>query len=868
MMEESGGDIENPPPKSSVAVKNNPHNNTPSNDPNKKLKIALLSTFLLVVVVLAIALGVTLQGNTNNNTSSSPSTNDETGEGGKGETSPELLGQTTPSVDEATYLVSPGPIEARIRMATADIANGYTSCADLKDDILNALKHLANTVIVEQSKYGWYYETNCGEDDTVADGTSFAPTSSGTSEVLAAAAPESGAAMDMDGSTASKFQEDSYETNNQVQGVDEADIVKSDGKHVFTAYGDVIFAWDAQDAKKGLSITRMPYNDTADKDCDITPFPEPMPVDVIAVEEDTLSTKEPLPEETTTTSGSSGRNRKVMMMADIMPIPCYKPKPQIHSLLLHDSRLTAIVSEQSSYYYSPYAAETSTLLDYQDLTIKVYDAEKVPLDGSPLTLLGEKKIKGNYHDARSIDNYGVVITTSQVNTYSFTDELYRYRPQYCGLNSTAYEALAKETALNATESFMEKMVKDLELELDGNCDGIFQVATSATIQAGDSKEVFDSNLLGNFVRVMNFDMAMSTTQLKNEFNTSYSGTFASGWPESIYVSQGFAGVVNVGHDHDPSKNTWEESTFVLGFDISGATPRPFAFARAPGRPLNKFATDLYKGHLRIATTKTDWSNTNTDISTTVNQIFVFKVPTDEDQDHEMELVGWTNPEEIGKKNELITAVRFMGDRAYVVTFEQTDPFYVVDLATPSAPTVIGELEIPGFSQYLHELELDDQRYMLGIGREDDAIKIGLFDISDEKNPIQSAFHLEKQASSAAGTDSLAFRYLPVSQLLIIPKSEWTWTENGNFDGFVVYSVNATHITPVHEIQHADSQSMYRGCWYNAYLQPRSLVFQSKLTTLLSHSVLSTDLETGDTLWDLNLDVALNNTECHGYFGWY
>jgi len=411
MMEESGGDIENPPPKSAVAVKNNPHNNTPSNDPNKKLKIALLSTFLLVVVVLAIALGVTLQGNTNNNTSSSPSTSDGKGEGGTGgeltvaiiistsavptitsseitlssssssssyatETSPELLGQTTPTVDEATYLVSPGPIEARIRMATADIANGYTSCADLKDDILNALKHLANTVIVEQSKYGWYYETNCGDpvfiaEDTVADGTSFAPTSSGTWEVLAAAAPEAGETMEMDGSTASKFQEDSYETNNQVQGVDEADIVKSDGKHVFTAYGDVIFAWDAQDAKKGLSITRMPYNDTADKDCDIMPFPEPMPVDVIAVEEDTLSTKEPLPEETTTASGSSGRNRKAMMMADIMPMPCYKPKPQIHSLLLHGSRLTAIVSEQSSHYYSPYAAETSTLLDYQDLTIKV-----------------------------------------------------------------------------------------------------------------------------------------------------------------------------------------------------------------------------------------------------------------------------------------------------------------------------------------------------------------------------------------------------------------------------------------------------------------------------------------------------------------
>jgi len=474
-MEESAGDIENPPPAaSSAAAKKNPHNNTPINDPNKKFKLKLLSAFLLVVVVLSVALGATFQGNTNSNTSSSPSTNDEKREGGKEgelpnnkptmafhlccdhgtissseitpfssnatESSPEdLLGQTTPTVDESTYLVSPGPIQARIRMATADIANGYTSCDDLKDDIRNALKHLANSIIVDQSRNGWYNETNCGEDpafimeDTFyVDDAAFEPA--------------------MDRSAASKVKEDNYETNNQVQGVDEADFVKSDGKHVFTAYGDVIFAWDAQDANKGLSITRMPYNDTADKGCFMV-----------------------LPE-----------------TDDMMPIPCYIPKPQVHALLLHGSRLTAIVSEES---YPNY--ETSTLLDYQDLTIKVYDAENVPLDGSPLTLLGEKKIKGDYHNARSIDNYAAVITTSQVNTYSFTDALYRYNPQYCGLNSTAYEALAKETALNATESFMEKMVKDLELELDGNCDGIFQVAS---MQSGNSNEVYGSNLLGEYIR--------------------------------------------------------------------------------------------------------------------------------------------------------------------------------------------------------------------------------------------------------------------------------------------------------------------------------------------------------------------------------
>ena len=249
MKTESAGDIENPPPAaSSAAAKKNPHNNTPINDPNKKFKLKLLSAFLLVVVLLSVALGATFQGNTNSNTSSSPSTNDEKREGGKEgelpnnkptmafhlccdhgtissseitpfssnatESSPEdLLGQTTPTVDESTYLVSPGPIQARIRMATADIANGYTSCDDLKDDIRNALKHLANSIIVDQSRNGWYNETNCGEDpafimeDTFyVDDAAFEPA--------------------MDRSAASKVKEDNYETNNQVQGVDEADFVK------------------------------------------------------------------------------------------------------------------------------------------------------------------------------------------------------------------------------------------------------------------------------------------------------------------------------------------------------------------------------------------------------------------------------------------------------------------------------------------------------------------------------------------------------------------------------------------------------------------------------------------------------------------
>ena len=110
-----------------------------------------------------------------------------------------------------------------------------------------------------------------------------------------------------------------------------------------------------------------------------------------------------------------------------------------------------------------------------------------------------------------------------------------------------------------------------------------------------------------------------------------------------------------------------------------------------------------------------------------------------------------SPEPIGKPGEDIYAVRFFGDRGYIVTFERIDPLYVIDLSNPNAPSVVGALEIPGFSNYLHPL---DNGYLLGIGQEvninnipeegdvviqpvtQEGVKISLFDVSDPSHPIE------------------------------------------------------------------------------------------------------------------------------------
>ena len=118
-------------------------------------------------------------------------------------------------------------------------------------------------------------------------------------------------------------------------------------------------------------------------------------------------------------------------------------------------------------------------------------------------------------------------------------------------------------------------------------------------------------------------------------------------------------------------------------------------------------------------------------------------------------------------------------------------------------------------------------------------------------------------------DAKSSRYLEKSQKLIIPKWMYDYTEayvdtGLNFDGFVVYDVNVTNIEPSYNIRHILSEDMYYACNNKAYLPGRSFVFESRLTTILSHTVISTDLETGEHLWTYNLENRSNTIDCKSY----
>ena len=111
--------------------------------------------------------------------------------------------------------------------------------------------------------------------------------------------------------------------------------------------------------------------------------------------------------------------------------------------------------------------------------------------------------------------------------------------------------------------------------------------------------------------------------------------------------------------------------------------------------------------------------------------------------HIASLPNESQPAAIGKPNEQIYSVRFMQDRAYIVTFEKVDPLYVIDLSNPSQPSIAGELEIPGYSDYLHPIGND---LLLGIGKDAkvgnsgtswyQGVKVSLFDVSDIQQPTE------------------------------------------------------------------------------------------------------------------------------------
>jgi hypothetical protein len=168
-----------------------------------------------------------------------------------------------------------------------------------------------------------------------------------------------------------------------------------------------------------------------------------------------------------------------------------------------------------------------------------------------------------------------------------------------------------------------------------------------------------------------------------------------------------------------------------------------------------FRMNEFGGDLRVVSSKYNWDSTDfvdhllyvlRESQTALELDVVSQLPND------------ARPEPIGKPNEQLYGVRFLGDRAYLVTFLQIDPLYVIDLANPADPFIAGELEITGFSDFLHPISND---LLLGLGTsQGGGVKVELFDVSNIAAPLSRGSVLlgDRGSWSEAQYNRHAFTY--------------------------------------------------------------------------------------------------------------
>ena len=231
---------------------------------------------------------------------------------------------------------------------------------------------------------------------------------------------------------------------------------------------------------------------------------------------------------------------------------------------------------------------------------------------------------------------------------------------------------------------------------------------------------------------------------------------------------------------DYDQDSQRHRTYVHRFDLSAGMTYAGS-GRVDGALFlggqNDFRISAAGDNLRLVTTqRTSDSSDSFD-----HGLYVLQVDaTDKQLNTVGQLPNSERPDEIGKPNEDLYGVRFVGNRAYLVTFERTDPLYTIDLADPTDPYIVGELEVTGFSNFLHPVSDD---LLLGLGRSaDNRVKLELFDVSDFAAPVsRGVLTLGADLSwayTAAEYDRHAFSYLvgDATDRLAIPLSGYVLTD--------------------------------------------------------------------------------------------
>lgn len=277
-----------------------------------------------------------------------------------------------------------------------------------------------------------------------------------------------------------------------------------------------------------------------------------------------------------------------------------------------------------------------------------------------------------------------------------------------------------------------------------------------------------------------------------------------GGGENIYASNQNLYVAISQYDYNVIRPLQTQSissvpnTKIFKFSMQDAKLQYKGEGQVPGTILNQFSMDEYNDHFRIATTFGDtWRD---DEYTSQNNVYIL--------DKDLQLTGKIENIAPGER---IYSTRFMGNRAYMVTFKDVDPFFVLDLTEPTQPQILGKLKIPGYSDYLHPY---DENHIIGFGKDTielsgfngesmayyQGVKIAVFDVTDVSQPVE----MSKVVIGDRGSDSELLRnhkallFSRDKNLLALPVTVMTIGQhnvrkNGNIPDYGSFSFQGAYV---------------------------------------------------------------------------
>ncbi len=524
-------------------------------------------------------------------------------------------------------------------------------------------------------------------------------------------------------------------TNTQEVGVDEGDIVETDGDHVYVANSD------------GLRI--------------------------VSVADATVVAEPELPQ------GS-------------------------HQLLLDGARLVVVTSSWSG---AP------------DTIVSLFDVS----DPTNPDLLRRSHLEGGVVATRSADGVArLVITTS------FDQRLPFVQPNQFGLDEDS--ALAQNKEIIAESTVEDWLPRWFDEDAEGGFGPMSQVLPCENVAAPPDFAGLGLTWIGS-IDVNGDGSPIGSAGIVSTGDTVYASS------DNLYVATQnwqwrWGGPVPLDAEATspaPDENPAPPPTLIHQFRLDDGTAASYvASGQVEGRLLDQFSMSEFNGDLRVATTTDDQGGFGEQSESTV-----YVLRPDGDQLQQISSVGGLG------KDEQIYAVRFIGDLAYVVTFRQIDPLYVIDLSDPADPVQAGELKIPGYSAYLHPV---GDGLLLGVGQDatdtgrTTGTQLSLFDVSDPADP-QRISTLPIGGYSEVEWDHKAFLFWPEDGTIVLPVSPG-WNDCGPDEdclakslvgaggGAIVAELDGRELVARGTISH--SSPSRSGCWNP--LQ-RSIVIGDELVTV-------------------------------------